>query len=103
MGWRTDETWEARLEHAYKRRGVPGGTPLRESVILTLSKTATVAELKQALQVELKDDPMSPQHAVITSGSRNWNDASRLSEMDPEDKGIVKLSCTLLSVDTNKK
>ncbi|KAJ3068178.1 hypothetical protein HDU98_008674 [Podochytrium sp. JEL0797] len=29
MGWHTDETLEKRLEHAYKRRGVPGGTPLR--------------------------------------------------------------------------
>ncbi|KAJ3069499.1 hypothetical protein HDU98_007416 [Podochytrium sp. JEL0797] len=29
MGWRTDETLEARLERAYTRRGVPGGTPLR--------------------------------------------------------------------------
>ncbi|KAJ3062443.1 hypothetical protein HDU98_001695 [Podochytrium sp. JEL0797] len=68
-----------------------------------MNKTTTVAELKQALQVELKDDQISLHHAVITSGGRKWIDANRLLEMDPEKKGVVKLSCALLSVDTNKK
>ncbi|KAJ3024189.1 UNVERIFIED_CONTAM: hypothetical protein HDU68_008279 [Siphonaria sp. JEL0065] len=75
-----------------------------KTVIITISKHATIAELKMAVENEIKDEePGALTKGSVMSGGKKWPDSTQLAEIDGSTKGVIKVSLALLSVNTAKK
>ncbi|KAI9340533.1 hypothetical protein BDR26DRAFT_861279, partial [Obelidium mucronatum] len=75
-----------------------------QTVIVTIAKQATIADLKKAVEQEMKgEEAGSVEKGIIMSGGRKWSDGSVLRELDGADKGVLKVSLALISVNTAKK